>query len=594
MEGAVVDHAADAGDRGADQGAFLLGLDEALVAGRNVLPGDDPAHDLIDEFVLAFLHRLHVARHPAELTGTAGLLLVGIVEVGPLGNGFPVGDLGGAHFDDGAVFPLHPFNVNVQVQLAHAGDDGFAGFRVKEGLEGGVFLGEAVKGLGHVDLGLVIHRLDRQGDNRVGHVHGTHRVVDGAVGEGIAGGAVDPEQGHDIAGTGGLDLLHFVGVHPHQTADLALLAGADIDDGVAFFDGALVGADIGKLAVTAVFQLEGQGDQGIAGLVGYFDLGLVVIDIQGEVIYIGGARQVIGHRVQQFLDPLVLVGRSDHNRGQFQAEGALADGGLDHLFGGAAFQHRFHQLVGEHGGGVEQGLAGRFRLVLEVGGNFRLADDIAVVAFKIDRLHGDQVDHPGQIRLQTDGQLYRHRVEAELVAQLLGNPGRIGAGAVALIDKGDPRYPVTGHLAVDGDALGLHPAHRTEDQDRSVQHPQGAFDFDGEINVAGGVDDVDRMALPVAVGGGRGDGDAALPLQLHGVHLGPDPVLAPHLVNGVNALGVVQDALGQGGFARIDVGADPDVPDFIQISHALFLVLLAAQARRIPSAAVMPGVVADA
>ena len=105
--------------------------------------------------------------------------------------------------------------------------------------------------------------VDGQGDNRGGDMHGAHRIVELAVGEGIAGGAVDAEQGNDIAGTGRFDLLHLVGMHPHQTPDLDLLAGPGIDDGIALLDRALIGPDIGQLAVAAVFQLEGQGHQGI-------------------------------------------------------------------------------------------------------------------------------------------------------------------------------------------------------------------------------------------------------------------------------------------------------------------------------------------
>lgn len=40
----------------------------------------------------------------------------------------------------------------------------------------------------------------------------------------------------------------------------------------------------------------------------------------------------------------------------------------------------------------------------------------------------------------------------------------------------------------------------------------------GEVDVARGVDDVDAVVFPVASGGGRGDGDAALLLLLHPVH----------------------------------------------------------------------------
>jgi len=47
------------------------------------------------------------------------------------------------------------------------------------------------------------------------------------------------------------------------------------------------------------------------------------------------------------------------------------------------------------------------------------------------------------------------------------------------------RGPCTGHLAVDGDALGLDAADRTEHEDRAVEHAQRALDLDREVDVPG-------------------------------------------------------------------------------------------------------------
>jgi hypothetical protein len=127
---------------------------------------------------------------------------------------------------------------------------------------------------------------------------------------------------------------------------------------------------------------------------------------------------------------------------------------------------------------------------------------------------------------------------AELLLELIDHAERVGAGAVAFVDEGDARHLVAAHLLVDGDGLGLHAAHGAQNQDGAVEHPQGPLHLDGEIDVPGGVDDVDLVPLPLAEGGGRGDGDAALALQLHAVHEGPDAVLALDVVHGVDALGV--------------------------------------------------------
>ena len=47
-------------------------------------------------------------------------------------------------------------------------------------------------------------------------------------------------------------------------------------------------------------------------------------------------------------------------------------------------------------------------------------------------------------------------------------------------------------LPPDGFALGLDPFHGAEHDDRAVKHAQAAFDFGGEVDVPGRVDQVDR------------------------------------------------------------------------------------------------------
>ena len=105
--------------------------------------------------------------------------------------------------------------------------------------------------------------------------------------------------------------------------------------------------------------------------------------------------------------------------------------------------------------------------------------------------------------------------------------------------------------------LGLDTGDGVEDRHRTVQDAQGPLHLDGEVHVARGVDDVDHRVPPHAGGGRRGDGDAALLLLGHPVHGGRALV---HLADLVVLTGVVEDPLGSGGLARVDMGHDPDVP----------------------------------
>ena len=131
-----------------------------------------------------------------------------------------------------------------------------------------------------------------------------------------------------------------------------------------------------------------------------------------------------------------------------------------------------------------------------------------------------------------------------------------------------PGHVVAPHLAVDGHRLGLHAADGAEHEDRPVQHAEAALDLDGEIDVAGRVDQVDVAALPLDAGGGAGDGDAAFAFQVHVVHGGP--ALALDLLHAVDAAGIVEDPLAERGLARVDVGGNADITQLGNIHSYTF------------------------
>ena len=90
----------------------------------------------------------------------------------------------------------------------------------------------------------------------------------------------------------------------------------------------------------------------------------------------------------------------------------------------------------------------------------------------------------------------------------------------------------------------------------AVEHAQRTLDFDGEVDVAGGVDDVEALARSRSGRRGRRDGDAALLLLLHPVH-GRGAVV--HFADLVALAGVIEDALGRRRLAGIDVRHDAEV-----------------------------------
>ena len=87
------------------------------------------------------------------------------------------------------------------------------------------------------------------------------------------------------------------------------------------------------------------------------------------------------------------------------------------------------------------------------------------------------------------------RVVPELLLEHLRDALVVGARVVHLVDERDARDAVALHLLVDRDRLALDALARVEHQDRAVEDAEGALDFDGEVDVAGGVDDVDVVRL---------------------------------------------------------------------------------------------------
>src|SRR3970282_941463 len=106
--------------------------------------------------------------------------------------------------------------------------------------------------------------------------------------------------------------------------------------------------------------------------------------------------------------------------------------------------------------------------------------------------------------------------------------------------------------------LALDAGDGIEYNNASVQDTEAAFDFDGEVHVAGGVYDIDHVVPPAGGSGGGGDGDPPLPLLRHPVHDGSTSV---HLTDLVGASRVEQDALGDRGLAGIYVRDDPNIPE---------------------------------
>ncbi len=141
-----------------------------------------PARDLVDELVATPGARgLQIENDVAVLAAAAGLAdVAGLDLLHRVLDGLPVGHLRLADVGVHLELPQHAVHQHLEVQFAHAADDGLAGLLVGVHLEGGVLLGEGLQGPGQ--LVLVVFRLGLDGhvDDRLGEVERLQH--DGCVG----------------------------------------------------------------------------------------------------------------------------------------------------------------------------------------------------------------------------------------------------------------------------------------------------------------------------------------------------------------------------------------------------------------------------
>ena len=113
------------------QHAVLLLHLETLLDRRHELLRHRPADGFVDEFeAAAALQGLEHDPHFGELTGAAGLLLVDVVLLDLLGDGLPIGHLRLAHDALDTEFGAHAVQGDLEVQLAHAAQNGLPGLAI--------------------------------------------------------------------------------------------------------------------------------------------------------------------------------------------------------------------------------------------------------------------------------------------------------------------------------------------------------------------------------------------------------------------------------------------------------------------------------
>src|SRR4028118_1752126 len=142
---------------------------DALVHARDVLPGDHTADDLVFKLVALLLVVFHVDDGVAVLAAATGLAHEAALDaLDALAHGLPVGDLRAANVGVHPELAQEPVHDDLEVKLAHAGDNGLTRLLVAAHGERRVLLGETLERDGQLLLVGLRLRLDSLVDYRLG------------------------------------------------------------------------------------------------------------------------------------------------------------------------------------------------------------------------------------------------------------------------------------------------------------------------------------------------------------------------------------------------------------------------------------------
>ena len=136
-------------------------------------------------------------------------------------------------------------------------------------------------------------------------------------------------------------------------------------------------------------------------------------------------------------------------------------------------------------------------------------------------------------------------------------------GLVDLVDDDDDGEGEREGLLEDEVGLGHGALLGVDEEEGTVGHLEDSLDLSAEVGVSGGVNDVDGVVLVAEGAVLGGDGDAALALEVVGVH----EALLDLLVV-AEAAGELEESVDDGGLAVVDVRDDGDVADFVLL-HVL-------------------------
>ncbi len=295
------------------------GLHSALntcVNRSDVFLRNSTADDVVYKFVALVNIRLNVNLNMTVLTFTAGLTRILRVRGRGLANGFAVSNLRLTNIGFHLKFTKQTVNDNLQMELAHTGDNGLTGFFIGVAFKGRVFFSKLLQTDTHLFLTRFGFRLNRNTDNRLREVHGFQNNGMLLIAERVTcGGILKTDCCGDVACIADLNIFTVICMHLQNTAHaLTVILNGVINTG-AGFNRTRIDTEVANLTdigVSGNLECQSRKRLVIGRMAHFFFVGVGVYTL--NCLNIGRRGHIIDDCIQQRLYTLVTVRSTAGNR----------------------------------------------------------------------------------------------------------------------------------------------------------------------------------------------------------------------------------------------------------------------------------------
>ena len=210
-------------------------------------------------------------------------------------------------------------------------------------------------------------------------------------------------------------------------------------------------------------------------------------------------RHVIDNSIKERLNAAIFIRSTADNRRHLTVNGSFSDNFFD-LFDADFLTTEvfFHKLIIIFGTSLKEFIAIFLRDFSHIIRNFNLISNLAKIIFIDNGLHFDKIDNYFKSIFSTNRQLNRNCISVETITHHLNDVEEIRTGNVHFVDISHTRNIVT--LRLTPDCLGLRFNTTTSSQNcnSTVKNTERTLNFNSEINVTRGINNIDSVTLPMA------------------------------------------------------------------------------------------------